>query len=564
MIINGLQSLLWPRGFWPVEAGPMPDFRPPREHAPPENRAASQQAPLAPRAALPPAPSQVSSYEEWQGRARAHTVPPGTYSGARVRKEMALALGQGAQATVGALGAAGATVLLASAVGGNDGDTHSGGMNRSQILALTAGPVLAGAATHMLGGIVGAVGKGRLSGPEALRATHKKFVADSAPDLAERPLHIREPVRRIDMVLESLFKQVEGGETADTARIDRLLRWRQQFLMALSSRPKVVTEWTTSAGRQALKTKIREAVKTFPEEVRPNLQNILLRIAANSVAGDDDGKRRLQFRFKGPGGTGKDTFIGLVKKVLDLPVVEIVVPPESNGGVESLLGKDWEAIEQAYPTSDEELLGSLGLALLKSGHSNTVVYLNEIKLDEQGVVNGLKRLLDPTKKSIEFKSLMTEIDWSHQTVFVASNDDINPDQALESRWETIELPRATRETKENVARHLHEHESNNYKKPLADGLSVLAPPLQIELDRIFEAVLPTFIDEHDKKFPGARMDFARSVTTFIAQELGEQTEAVEEKTRKFIVDHFKTIQAEGKLPSVPSPADEVQPAAKDD
>jgi hypothetical protein len=324
--------------------------------------------------------------------------------------------------------------------------------------------------------------------------------------------------------------------------------------MALTSRPKVVTEWTTRAGRDALTVKIREAVRTFPEEVRPNLENILLRIAANSVTGDDDDKRRLQFRFKGPGGTGKDTFIGLIKEVLGLPVVEIVVPPEDKGGVESLLGKDWEAIEQAYPTSDEELFGSLGLALLKSGHSNTVVYLNEIQLDEQGVVNGLKRLLDPAKKSIEFKSLETQIDWSHQTVFVASNDDINPDQALESRWETIELPRATRETKESVARSLHAAESRNYKRALDDGEPVLAPPQQDKLDHIFEAVLPLLIDEHDKKFPGARMDFARSVTTFIAQELRGQGDDIEGKTRKFITDYFSTVQAAGK-PAEPSAAD---------
>jgi hypothetical protein len=454
---------------------------------------------------------------------------------------MAKALGTGVQATAGALGAAGATMLLASAGNGGDDDANNSSMNNGQVLALAAGPVLAAAAATLLGGIAGAVSKGHLTGAEAQMATHKKFVADSAEDLAKRPVKIRESVRKIDLVLDSLFNQVEKGEAVDTARIDRLLRWRQEYLMALTSPPKVVTEWTTRAGRKALKAKIHEAVKTFPEEVRPNLENILLRIAANSVADSDDSRRRLQFRFKGPGGTGKDTFIELVKKVLDLPVIEIRVPSEADGGVESLLGKDWEAIAQTYPTSDEELFGQLGLALLKSGHSNSVVYLNEIKLDEQGVVNGLKRLLDPAKKSIEFKSLSTEIDWSHQTVFVASNDDVNVDQTLESRWETIELPRSTRETKANAARKLHELESKNYKKRLADGHSVLSLHQQKRLDDIFESVLPVLIDEHDKKFPGAHMDFARSVTTFIAEKLCGKSKDIEEVTRKFILDYFRKI-----------------------
>lgn len=456
---------------------------------------------------------------------------------------MAKALGSGAQAVAGALGAAGASVLLVSAVRSrdDDDDAHHRGMNNEQVLTLAAGPVLAAAAATLLGGMAGAVRKGHLTGAEAQMATHKKFVADSAEDLAGRPIKIRKSVRRIDLVLGSLFNQVDMGEAVDTTRIDRLLRWRQEYLMALTSPPKVVTEWTTRAGRKSLRAKIREAVKTFPEEVRPHLENILQRIAANSVAESESSKRRLQFRLKGPDGTGKDTFVGLVKKVLGLPVIELVVPAEIDGGVEGLLGKDREVIAQSCPMSDEEVLGRLGLALLKSGHSNTVVYLNETRLDEQGVVNGLKRLLDPARNSIELKSLSAEIDWSHQTVFVSGNNDIHLDQALESRLETIVLPWSTRETKAATARKLHELESEIYKKPLADGHPVLNVLQRKKLDDVFNSVLPMLIDEHDKKFPGAHMDFTRSVTTFIAQKLEGKNKNVEAVTRQFILDHFKKI-----------------------
>lgn len=469
---------------------------------------------------------------------------------------MALALGSGAQAAVGALAATGATVALASAMRGRDDDTHSGSMDLTQVMAITAGPMLATAATELVSGLIGAARKGWLTAPEAQIATHQNFQRDAASELQQHPADVRDAVRRIDLVLDQLFKPVGWGDPVDASRIERLLRLRQVNLMALPNGPKVVTEWTTRAGRAALNAKIKEAVRSFPEEVRANLVNVLERIAANSVAEDDGGRRRLQFRLKGPGGTGKDTFIRLIKETLNLPVVELVVPPERDGGIEGLLGKEWEAIEQNYPTSDEEMFGKLGIALLKSGFSNTVVFLNEIKLDEPEVNNGLKRLLDPARKSIELKSLSTKIDWSHQTVFVASNDDINPDHSLESRWETIELPRATRETKEKVARQFHERESRNYRKPLADGHPVLDAAHHDELDRIFDAVLPMLIDEHDKKFPGARMDFARSVTTFIAQELGGQNEAVEEKTRAFIGGYFNRIRPPGNPDVQPTTGEE--------
>jgi len=534
--------------YEPLEWNPATETSPSGSRTAPEprgDRTASPQAPLAPRSALPSAPVQVSAYEEWQTRARANKVQPGAYSLSRVGKNVALALGQTAKVAAGAVGAAGATALLASTMKSRTDDTSSGGLDFSQIMALSAGPMLAGAATNLVGDLIYAVGNGRMTKVEAHRATYRKYVADSAEELAKRPDHVREPIRKIDRQLDDIFRWFDLGDSVDPMQIERLLKWRQQFLMAITSRPKVVTEWTTRAGRETLNAKIREAVKTYPEEVRRNLENILQRIAANSVVENDD-KRRLQFRFKGPGGTGKDTFIRLIKEVLDLPVVEVVVPPERHGGVESLLGKDWDVLDQESSLSDEELFGPLGLALLKSGYSNTVVYLNEIKLDEQEVINGLKRLLDPGRKSIEFKSLSTALDWSHQTVFVASNDDINPDHALESRWETIELPYATRETKEDVARQLHKLESKNYRRPLADGHPVLDIAQQNELDRIFEAMLPMFFEEHDKKFPGARMDFARSVTTFIAQGLCRQDEDVEDQTREFITDYFSRVQSEQK------------------
>lgn len=510
---------------------------------------------LAPRAALPAPSSQLSTYQSWQERAKNNTVMPGTYSPSRVGKELVTAFGGGLQACVGALGGVGATVMLASVVSGRTSEEKTS-MDH-QLLALAAGPALAAAATSLLSDVVGAFRKGYLTQPEALRETFKKYVADSAEELEKRPPHIQEPIHTIDLVLNRLCAQIDKGEDIDTARFDRLLKWRQEFLMAMDSSPKVVQAWTTREGRAELREKIREAVKTFPEEVRNNLETILTRIAANSVVGNTENHRRLQFRFKGPGGTGKDTFIGIIGKTLDLPVIELVVPPERDGGVEALLGNDWAAIEQAhYAPSDEELFGSLGLALVKSGHSNVVVYLNEIKLDEQGVVNGLKRLLDPAKDSIEFKSLSTKIDWSHQTIFVASNDNVNPDAALESRWETIELPRATRETKQAAAMTLHDLESLNYKRILRDGYSVLNTGQQKMLDEIFKAVLPLLLDEHDKKFPGARMDFARSVTTFIADKLErrESPGQIKKKTARFIVDFFKKIQAPAGAP----------PAADDD
>lgn len=551
-------------GNEPPEGGSGNETRTLQRPAPPgpSRRTAAPGAPPAPRAALPAAPMQVSAYEQWQARAQAHTVRPGTYSYSRVGKEMALALGSGAQAAVGALAATGATVLLASAVRGEDEGTHSGHMDLTQIMAMTAGPMLAGAATGLVSGLIGAVRKGRLTTAQAQFATHKNFQTDAASELQQHPADVRDAVRRTDLVLEQLFKPIEWGDTVDAARVERLLRLRQVNLMALPSRPKVVAAWTTRAGRAALNTRINEAVRSFPEEVRANLANVLQRIAANSVADNDAGKRRLQFRLKGPGGTGKDTFIRLIKEILELPVVELVVPPEREGGIEGLMGKEWEAIEQSYPTTDEEMFGKLGIALLKSGFSNTVVFLNEIKLDEPGVNNGLKRLLDPSRKSIELKSLSTQIDWSHQTVFIASNDDVNPDHALESRWETIELPRATRETKETVARQFHELESKNYRKPLADGLPVLDAAQQDELDRIFDAVLPTLIDEHDKKFPGARVDFARSVTTFIAQGLRSEHQSIVEDTQEFIRDHFDSIQSAAPAEGQPPKRDDIQPAGQ--
>ena len=95
------------------------------------------------------------------------------------------AVGGGLQACVGAAGAAGATVVLASAFGDRTDEEKTG--VDGQILALAAGPALAAAATNLLSDVVGAFRKGYLTQPEALRQTFRNYVAASAEDLRRRP-----------------------------------------------------------------------------------------------------------------------------------------------------------------------------------------------------------------------------------------------------------------------------------------------------------------------------------------------------------------------------------------
>jgi hypothetical protein len=454
----------------------------------------------------------------------------------RVGIEMLRAIGGGLQAGFGAMGGAAATVAVAAAA-----SHQEKGGKTDEVLALAIAPGLATAATQLVVGITDAFGKSRLSEIEAQRLTHEKYKADSASSLSTRPLNVQDPVMRIDAVLARIFALAKKGEVVDTARVKRLLRWRQEFLLALPDGPKTVEQWRTRAGRKSLVAEIKKVLITFPEQLRPTLESVLIRIAANSVTTGAE-RRRLQFKLKGPGGTGKDTFIGIIEKLFGIPVIEFTIPIEREGGVQSLMPRSFVAIDQEYPATDEDLFGKLGLSLLKSGYDNTIVFLNEIKLDEKGVVNGLKKLLDPENAVIKIRTLETEISWTGQTVIGATNDDDN-DEALNTRWETILFSETTRDTKRKAALEMFELEALNYSAILDDGEAVLNVTEQKRLKSSFLFALDTLLDEHEKRMPGARMDFARSLTTYIAVGLIEGGAKSGKEILDFVLDHYKDMSS---------------------
>lgn len=350
----------------------------------------------------------------------------------------------------------------------------------------------------------------------------------------------------IDKNLDILFASARRGDEPNIERMNRLMKWRN-MLSNIPNQPKEVEAWKTPAGRKALLADIDLALEKTPPEHREDIKSILIQIAANSVKleGDDPDRRRLQISLKGPPGTGKDHLVyHLIEKLLGIPVVELAVPPKEKGGVRALMGGEWLAIEQPdYKTIDVDAFGPLCLAWLAKGCSNAVLYLSEVDLREETVVNGLKRLLDPAKTAIPIKALKSELPFRDATVILARNDD-NDDDALDDRMdENLAFMGTLRDAKIAGIGGYYKVSASKYSRSIVGGTPVLSKAELVALRDSFEQAMPLLLDLHEQKIPGSRMQFAGDVVTYIGGGLVEGKPKTAEQIALYIERHYAAIAA---------------------
>lgn len=516
-------------------------------------------------------PSALQAQQDAQDLYQAHLTgqpsPPRSLPVANYRKIMpgqfsfrhaALKLGKATKTGVYQVASIGvgyqvatAMVTAASMVDKGAGMTSSGSM-----LAAGLMPLISVASNKLVNSASDAVfEKGFLTTAQAMEVNWKQQCLEHPAIYLNNPDGKTHWSEDIDRNLGILFAAAEKGEEANTGRIGRLMRWRT-MLFDLPSQPREVEAWKTKAGREALLAKIDQALEKTPLQYREDIKSVLIDVAANSVQleGDEPNRRRLQISLKGPPGTGKDFLVyQLIEQLLGIPVVEVVIPEEKEGGVEALLGPQGLAFDKEdLVTRDEDAFGQLAVALMKAGCTNPVLYLNEVDLREPTVVNGLKRLLDPAKTSIPAPAVKAAIPFRDTTVILARNDD-NDDDALDDRMNrNLSFMMTTREAKMDRAAFFANLSSNKYIRKMNGGDPVLDERQQQVLWDTYRHALPHLLDLHEQKIPGTRMQFAGNVVNYIAIGLVEGNPKNSVQVTQFIERHYKKITA--RLPPQPEQA----------
>lgn len=394
-----------------------------------------------------------------------------------------------------------------------------------------------------------------ISPVQALAMNHEIFKACSAVEMKDKPEWVTGPWKSLTSLVDRLIADAKtqadkGVESVDTERIERLMRWNQDFIVCRPAGNHQVDGWKTEGGRTALEAELDRKLALADEKDKMFVKNLALRLAANSVEleGRSEPPARIQCIFEGAPGTGKDYAVyGALAGTLGIPVVEIDVPTKENGGFQELLPKTWDAVNQTqYATKDADLLGKIIAGLIRAQSENVIFYFNEVNARDPATIDGFKRLLDPEKKFIENIPLNTKFDTSRITFILSLNagegKNITDDPAIRSRIITHRFAPATEALVHKQALSAFNDSADSYRLPIRGGDGpVLSPERQKTLERSFREVLPTFVTEHRKADEGARVPFAGELTAHIATALrhGDEGLSLQQMT-KLVVDHYDT------------------------
>jgi hypothetical protein len=385
--------------------------------------------------ALDLAPLQSIRLAELQRTRRA----PGTCSLWKVLKETGHNLLAGAQQVVGALTGSLAASVISERMAGlphiSGAQTHSG-------ISLALATSMSTAATGFISSTVTTVKGARLSDIDALRETYNALVLHSQEAVKRHPLPIQTAIYGLDKMVREAFSLNSKTVTWH----EQKLRHREAILMSVPYYAKDIAQWNQgNAKKTDIQEKVRELIRAYPAEMRPSLENLIQRMRANSVS---ENPVRVQAYLYGPPGTGKTRFVKEVAKALGLPVVEIRLPLKR---LETLYGYPY-SVDYASPnTSDLEIIGELPQKLIASGYTNPIVFFDELTISNEQVLNGLKLLLDKSKKTIRVEAFDIELDWRRATVFCASNVKLGH-AALIKRMPQLDFLKVSAEAKQQILR----------------------------------------------------------------------------------------------------------------
>ncbi|GGM31691.1 hypothetical protein ACFQDN_23000 [Pseudomonas asuensis] len=430
--------------------------------------------------------------------------------------------------------------------------------------------------------------KAKLSYAEALEKTHLRRQAQNDAYLKILPDHIQTSCRKIDIFLLQAFAAAKKGDKVNYGLIRGMMHWRQDFMVGRPMKTQEVQAIKTDAGRADLLVRMDSHLHRYPPELRDKLSGFTLGIAARSLQRElppafqanadfdlltlkdsDDWHRwtevpsvsKQMMMLAGAPGTGKSRYAEhVLPELLGLPVQSLVMPDKQAGGINSLMAKEWSALEQdEFVTADTDAMGKIGLLLNRAQCTNPILLLDEADLDD---MDGIKRLTDPSRKQLEAIALETLLDFSNVTILMGTNalrrgantpvdggaGELEP--ALADRLEMAVFEGTDAPTKREAAINAYHGWAGMYCLPIKGGEGALLDHnQQNRLQGLFKGCLDYIVESHHNKakIPGARMQVpVASVVNFIAWRLlgekhGQTPELRPEQIRTYI-DQFYALR----------------------
>jgi hypothetical protein len=431
----------------------------------------------------------------------------------------------------------------------------------------------------------------KLSYAEALEKTHLRRQAQNGAYLATLPEHIQTSCRKIDIFLLQAFAAAKKGDKVNYGLIRGMMHWRQDFMIGRPMNTQEVQAIKTPAGRAELLARMDAQLYRYPPELRDKLSGFTLGIAARSLQRElpaayeaddsfdllackdtDDWHRwtevpsvnKQMMMLAGAPGTGKSRYAEhVLPELLGLPVQSLVMPDKQAGGINSLMAKEWSALEQdEFVTADTDAMGKIGLLLNRAGCTNPILLLDEADLDD---MDGIKRLTDPSRKHLEAIALETLLDFSNVTILMGTNalrrgantpvdggaGELEP--ALADRLEMAVFNGTDALTKREAAITAYHGWAGLYCLPVKGGEGALLDrDQQNRLQGLFKGCLDYIVQWHHQKaqIPGARMQVpVASVVNFIAwrllsEQYGQMPELRPEHINTYI-DQFYALRTNG-------------------
>lgn len=424
----------------------------------------------------------------------------------------------------------------------------------------------------------------KLSYAEALEKTHKRRQQESAARLKTLPKDIRDACTKIDLALQQAFAAARRGDKVKFALIRGMMHWRQDFLLERPMKPREVEALKTEGSRAAMMSNMDALMHHYEPGLQDKLSGFALGIGARSLEHDLPDSMRAPADFSvtklgrdddwhqwkevpkvpkqmmmlaGQPGTGKTHFVEkILPELLGLPVAPLVVPDKQAGGINSLMGAEWSALEQEeYVTADTSLLGKIGLKLIRAACTNPILFLDEADLDD---MDGIKRLTDPSRDELEAVALETVLNFRDVTIMLGVNamkkaqgapEDGGVgelDTALMDRLELALLNSTSRDSKMESAVKAYHGWAGLYCLPIkGQDSAILNPEQQQRLQQLFKGSLDNLVNYHHDiaGIPGARMAVSvASVTNFIAcRLLQEQHNGAEPLTQEKVDSYIAEL-----------------------
>ncbi|MFP8968262.1 hypothetical protein ACKC9G_16900 [Pokkaliibacter sp. CJK22405] len=426
----------------------------------------------------------------------------------------------------------------------------------------------------------------KLSYAEALEKTHLRRKAESAEILKTMPRDIQDACDKIDLALQQAFAAARRGDKVKFALIRGMMHWRKDFMLGRPLKTKEVEPLKTPQGRENLMRDMEQSMRLYKMPLKDKLSGFALGVGVRSLeheipdhlrapADFDVAKLDLEDNWHqwnkvpkvlkqmmlmaGLPGTGKTHFVETVlPRLLKLPVAGLIMPDKQAGGVNSMMAKEWSALEQEeYVTADTDAMGKIGLKLIRAGCTNPILFLDEADLDD---MDGIKRLTDPSRDHLEATALETLINFANVTIMLGVNalkkaqgapegDSLGElDGGVEDRVELAIFDGSERQSKWEKAIEAYHGWAGLYCLPIKGGEgAILDEGQQNRMQDLFKHSLQHLVDtHHDKaKVPGSRMQVpVASVTNYIAYRLmKEQTLGGEPITQQDVDNYIDDFYA---------------------